>query len=228
MGNWLPGDIPFVQTPGQWHGTDFSFNENATITPPGQQYQIVTTLPTPVDSLEGTLFYELGTTGVAGKLFILRRKANGTLEYVLIPAAIPTPGSGPSTVRWTYFCDQPNPDNNVVWIAPYAPNTPLGVLTSIAWTITDIAFRQETAGSTDSTLQILRYTGIGAFVTSNVINTTPIHIAAGQNEALGRPFTSGTIDQPLVNSGDKLGLLLTKGTGTANWHFYVTMTTPGV
>jgi hypothetical protein len=228
MGSWTPGDVPFVQTPGQWSGTDFTFNENTEISPPGQQYQIVAALPVPVDTLEGTLFYLLGTPGVRGKLYILERRADGVLEYVLIPAAIPTPGSGPSTIRWTYFCDQAAPDVNVVWIAPYAPNTPLGILTPIVWSVTDIAFRQEILGSTNSTLQIKRSTGVGAFVTANFINTTPIDIVPGQYEALGRPFNSSTIDNPTVNSGDKLGLSLTAGTGSSKWHFYITMTTPGV
>jgi hypothetical protein len=228
MGNWTPGDVPFVQTPGQWQGTDFTFNENAEISPPGQQYQIVATLPSPpVASQEGTLFYVLGTTGVSGKLYILERQADATLAYILIPAAIPAPGSGPSTVRWTYFCDQPSPDTNVVWIVPYAPNTALGILTPIVWSVTDIAFRQEIPGTTNSTLQILRSTGVGAFVTANVVNV-PINIVPGQYEALGRPFTSSTITGPTLNSGDKLGLTMTKGTGTGNWHFYVTMTTPGI
>src|SRR5580692_9617060 len=141
MSSWLPGDVPFVQTPGQWHGEDFTFNENTEISPPGQQYQIVATLPSPpIANQEGTLFYTLGTTGVSGKLYILERQADATLAYILIPAAIPTPGSGPSTIRWTYFCDQPTPDTNVVWIAPYAPNTALGTLTPIVWSVTDIAF----------------------------------------------------------------------------------------
>jgi hypothetical protein len=225
---WLPGDVPFVEIPGQWSGTDFTFNENTGISPPGQQYQIVATLPSPpVSSLEGSLFYVLGTTGVSGKLYVLERQTDGTLAYILIPAAIPAPGSGPSTIRWTYFCDQSAPDNNVVWIAPYMPNTALGTLTPIVWSVTDIAFRQETPGTTDSTLQINRSVGVGAFITANTINV-PINIVPGQYEALGRPFTSSTINNPTVNSGDKLGMTLTAGGGTGQWHFYVTMTTPGV
>ena len=96
-------------------------------------------------------------------------------------------------------------------IVPYEPNTT--GRTPIAWTVTDILFRLETAGSTASSVQIYRSTGTGAFSNTGALNTTALSIAASANEAL-----APTLAVTSVNSGDKLapyyGAL---GTGAAGF-----------
>jgi hypothetical protein len=147
------------------------------------------------------------------------------------PFLVPLGTYPPATTSWDYFCDTVSPDEAVTFAVPYQPGTPLGLLIPVKWSVTDIFFRQETAGSSNSTLQITRSTVPGpfSFFTTTNINDVPIIIPSGQNECIGRPFTLATIDNPVVNSGDKLGLALSPGTGSGQWSFYVTLTqTPGV
>jgi hypothetical protein len=133
----------------------------------------------------------------------------------------------PSTQYWDYFSSETTP-GPAVFTVPWQPGTPLGLLIPVQWSVSDIFFRQEAPGTTNSTLTITRYTGTGAFVTTNNINDVPVIIPAGSFESTGRPYTLATIDNPLVNSGDKLSLILTPGAGSAEWSFVVTLVqTPG-
>lgn len=140
------------------------------------------------------------------------------------------PGSyPPATVRWLY-----NSTNVPVgfgeWVVPWQPGTPLGLLVPIVWQLTDVFFRVENAASVgNTTLSVARYTGTGAFATTNFLNDTPIVIPAGQNECIGRPFTLATINNPKVNSGDKLQLGISLGTGASGVVCALTFTqSPGV
>jgi hypothetical protein len=110
------------------------------------------------------------------------------------------------------------------FIVPFQPGNYLGSLVSVTWQISDIFFRIENPSvSGSSTLQLQRYTGTGAFSVSNVINT-PIAIPVGLYEAPGRPWTSATITNPLVNSGDKLQPAISLGTGASVVTLFVTLT----
>jgi hypothetical protein len=140
------------------------------------------------------------------------------------PFAAPPGSYPPATTRWYYFCDTSTPDVNPSWRVPFQPGTPLGILVPIVWQVSDIFFRQEQAGSSNSTLRIQRYTGNAAFsAPTNLINDTPVVILAGAYEQSISPLTGSIVDNPLVNSGDKLSLELIAGTGTAGWSFYVTL-----
>lgn len=214
--SWQPGDVPFVQNGGDWTGTDFGFNENTNFSAPGQQYQIVTNLPaSPTSVQEGTLFYVLGEAGVAGTLFVLIRNSAGVLTYVQL--------SG-KTVRLKMSSASTTPTGGIdaqsVSVVPWAPGTPTGVLTPIAWNVTDIFFRVEGAGAGTTSLTIQRSTSHGLFVVVNNINATPVQIVAGLYEPTIRP---PAINQPLVNSGDKLAASYSIGPGASNFTTYVTL-----
>jgi len=214
MGNLQPGDVPFVQNSSQWQGTDFSFNENTTITPPGQQYQIVTTLPTPVASLEGSLFYILGTGGVPGALYVLRKNAAGVLVY--------TKFGGRAVRLWMSSADFTpfgTGYDSVVKVVPYDPSE-MPTLVSITWTVVDIFLRVETpAVSGTTSMQVARSTGTGVFSNVGFLNTSPVSITSGLYEPTVRP---AVISQTTVNSGDKLKLYYPQlGANAAGFSAYV-------
>lgn len=120
----------------------------------------------------------------------------------------------PATVAWlsSYVTV---PAGFSEFVVPWLPGTPLGALVPITWQVSDIFFRVENVGTTNSTVQITRSTSTGPYVAVNYINDTPIVIPSGLNEAPGRPWTSATIDNALVNSGDKLQPVFTLGTGAS-------------
>ncbi len=145
--------------------------------------------------------------------------ANPTVTYFsnLVPPGVFPPAS----YRWTYGSTTVPAGQSIHTVA-WQPGTPPGILVPISWLITDIFFRTETAsGSGVSTLQIQRSTSTGPFVSVNNINDVPINIPLGLNECVGRPYTAATIDNPLVNSGDKLKAVITLATGTSLVSFFV-------
>lgn len=147
--------------------------------------------------------------------------ANPTVTYFsnLVPPGVYPPAS----VRWVYFSTT-IPPGVATWVVPWQPGTPPGVLVPISWLVTDIFFRVENASSSAiSTLTIQRSTSAGPFVAVNNINDVPITIPIGLNEAVGRPYTPATIDNPLVNSGDKLEAVITLGAGASLVSFYVVL-----
>ena len=147
--------------------------------------------------------------------------ANPTVTYFsnLVPPGV----YPPATVRWVYFSTTV-PPGAATWVVPWQPGTPPGVLVPISWLVTDIFFRVENVSSSAiSTLQIERSTSPGPFVAVNYINDVPITIPIGENEAVGRPYTSATIDNPVVNSGDKLQAEITLGMGASLVSFYVVL-----
>jgi hypothetical protein len=128
----------------------------------------------------------------------------------------------PTTVVWratlvTVPAGQP------IFVVPWGPATAVGVLNVVPWYVTDIFFRLENAGSTQSTLQIQRYTGTGAFVASNNINDTAIVIPANAHEPAIRPVTPSVLNHPSCNSGDKLMAVFTLGTGASIVEMLVTL-----
>jgi hypothetical protein len=121
----------------------------------------------------------------------------------------------PSTVRW-FYSSVTVPAGVSVWTVPWQPGTPPGVLIPIQWLVTDIFFRVENAASSgNTTLVVSRSTSTGVYLPVNNINDAPIVIPAGQYEAPGRPWTTATIDNPLVNSGDKLSPTIAFGFGAS-------------
>jgi hypothetical protein len=140
------------------------------------------------------------------------------------PFLSPPGAYAPTTVGWEYFSSEMTP-GAAIFVVPWQPGTPSGILVPVQWKITDIFFRQETASSSAaSTLQIQRYTGTSSFSPTNNINDTNIVIPTNANECMGRPFTSATIDNPFVNSGDKLAPSIFAAAGSGGWSFVVTMT----
>jgi hypothetical protein len=111
------------------------------------------------------------------------------------------------------------------FIVPGQPGTPLGSIVSVSWQITDIFFRVENPSSSgNNTLQISRYTGTGAFVVTNFINDVPILIPPNTHEAPGRPWSSATINNGIVNTGDKLQTVIGTGIGASVFTVFVTLT----
>jgi hypothetical protein len=144
------------------------------------------------------------------------------------PFSAPPGSYPPATVRWKYFSTTA-PAGQDIWVVPFQPGTPLGVLVPTVWQVSDIFFRVENVGSSNSTLQIQRSTGTGGFSSVNNINDTPVVILAGNHEALLRPLVGSVINKPLVNSGDKLTPAIVVGTGAGIISIYVTLTQmPGV
>lgn len=176
-----------------WSGQDFTFGGGTNFGPPGSNYQIVQELPTPAESLVGTIFYVIGPPG---QLWILRLNAQGTMVYTKF---------GGRAIRMKMCSADFTPfgvgvDDGGLSIVPYDPSEP--GLVSIAWTVVDIVFRVETAAlSGDTSVQIQRSTGVGHFSNVGYINTVPVTIAPGLYEPTVRP---AVISQPTVNSGDKL------------------------
>ena len=129
----------------------------------------------------------------------------------------------PASLRWKYFSTYV-PAGTDTFVVPWTPGTPPGILVPCSWLVTDIFFRVENASaSAQSTLQIARYTGTAGFAEQNFINDVSIVIPATLNECVGRPYTVATIDNPLVNSGDKLQPVITLGLGAALTSFYVVL-----
>lgn len=127
----------------------------------------------------------------------------------------------PASIRWKYY-SVATPPSTDEFVVPWQPGTPSGVLVPCSWLVTDIFFRIENpSGSAQSTLQIARYTGTGGFSISNYVNDVAVVIPATLNECVGRPYTSATIDNPLVNSGDKLQPVISLGTGASLVSFFV-------
>ena len=101
----------------------------------------------------------------------------------------------PSTVRWDYASNT-SPAGFASFVVPVQPGTPLGIEVPITWTVTSCFFRLETVGTTNTTLQFSRYTGTGAYVANNLLNTVPITIPAGSYESVGRPYGLSTFNLP--------------------------------
>lgn len=139
------------------------------------------------------------------------------------------PGSyPPATVRWMYNSTTV-PAGLAEWIVPSQPGTPLGIEIPIVWSLTQVFFRVENPGTTNSTLQFARYTGTSGFSTTNFLNDVPIIITPGAHESIGRPYTLATINNPLVNSFDKLQPVFSLGAGASIVIFVATFSqTPGV
>jgi hypothetical protein len=135
------------------------------------------------------------------------------------PFAAPLGSYPPATVRWKYFSTTAGQD---IWVVPWQPGTPLGVLVPIVWQVSDIFFRVENAGSSNSTVQIQRSVGSGGFSSVNNINDTPVVITAGNHESLIRPLVGSIVNKPFVNSGDKLTPAIVMGTGASIVSLYVT------
>lgn len=192
-----------------WTDTDYPFGGPQTFGAPGQQYQVVSTLPLPTAALVGTFFY---VTGPPGALYVLRTNTQGTLVYTKL---------GGRAIRLKMASADFTPfgvgqDNGGLAIVPYDPSEP--ILTSIAWTVVDIIFRVETPGVGPTTLQIARSVGTGVFSNVGYLNTTPVTIAAGAYEPTVRP---ATIAVTTVNSGDKLAPVYpTLGIGAAGFTVY--------
>jgi hypothetical protein len=137
------------------------------------------------------------------------------------PFLVPLGTYPPATVRWSYFSTTV-PTGVGVWVVPWQPGTPPGVVIPISWYVTDIFVRLENAASVGNTTVVVnRYTGTGPFVSSSVINTVPVTIVAGANEPTTRP---PLIANPIVNSGDKLELSISLGTGASLISVYVVLT----
>jgi hypothetical protein len=128
----------------------------------------------------------------------------------------------PATVGWlTNYVTVPT--GFAEFVVPWQPGTPPGVLIPITWAVTDIFFRLENPSTSGSNfVQITRSITTGPFVVNNDINL-PITIPAGANEAAGRPWTTATINMPLVNSGDKLQSVIGLGVGASVVTLMVTL-----
>lgn len=138
------------------------------------------------------------------------RATVNSVKTIDSPFLVPPGTYPPTTVRWTASFST-IPPGAVVWRVPFQPGTPSGLLVPIAWTITDIWFRVETpSAAAQSTLQIQRSTGDGAFASVNLINTTPTIIPANAYEPTLQP---PPISNPQVNSGDKLQPVFVLGAG---------------
>jgi len=129
----------------------------------------------------------------------------------------------PATVRWDYASNTA-PAGFASFVVPLQPGTPLGLEIPVVWTVANLFFRIETVGTTNTTIQFARYTGTGAFATTNLLNATPIIIPAGSYESVGRPYTLATFNMPLVNSFDKLEPIIVLGAGVTVVEFYLTLT----
>jgi hypothetical protein len=131
-------------------------------------------------------------------------------------------------VRWDY-ASTTIPAGFAIFVVPPQPGTPLGLEVPVVWTVSSCFFRTETVGTTNTTLNFARYTGTGAFATSNLLNAAPVIIPAGAYESTGRPYTSATFNLPLMNSFDKLEPIIVLGAGVSVVEFYLTLTqVPGV
>lgn len=136
--------------------------------------------------------------------------------FLAEPGAYP-----PTTVRWSVQFNT-IPPGLAVYRVPFQPGTPGGLLVPIQWTITDIWFRVETpSASAQSTLQIQRSIGNGAFSSVGVINSSPTIIPANGYEPTLQP---PPISSPYVNSGDKLKPIFVLGAGAQNVSFCITLT----
>ena len=114
------------------------------------------------------------------------------------------------------------------FIVPGAPGVPLGSIVPVQWAITDIFFRIENPSSSgNNTLQIARYTGTGAFTVTNFVNDVQIIIPPNVHEAPGRPWTSATINNSVVNTGDKLQTVIGLGIGASVVTVLVTLVQVG-
>ncbi len=185
-----------------WTELDYSFGGNATFGAPGQQYQVVTSLPTPTNSLVGNLFYVIGPPG---ELWVLRLNAQGNLVYVRY--------DGRTCILQLNFSTANAPSTAIV---PYDISE--NILVSTAWTVVDIVFRQEVTGTTASSLQIARSTGTGVFTNVGYLNTVAVTIATGAYEQTTRP---ALLTVTTVNSGDKLQAVITPGTGASGFSVYL-------
>jgi hypothetical protein len=171
---------------------------------------VVAALPTPASALVGNLFY---LSGPPGGLYELRLNGQGNLVYTKLDGrtcilqlcnAGQTPGVGANFAASTQ-------------IVPYdlSENT----LTSVAWTVVNIIFRQEVTGTTQSQVQVQRYTGTGAFSNTGYINTTAVTIAANAYEQTTNP---ASLAVTTVNSGDKLRAYFPAlGTGSSGYTVYI-------
>lgn len=147
--------------------------------------------------------------------------ANPTVTY--FPNLVPPGVYPPASVRWAYF-SATVPAGAGLFVVPWQPGTPPGVLVPISWLVTDIFLRVENVSSSAiSTVQIQRSTSTGAFVAVNNINDVPVTIPIGLHECVGRPYTSATINNPVVNSGDKLSPVISLGMGASLVTMYVVL-----
>jgi hypothetical protein len=194
-----------------WTSTGYPFNANTTTGSPGQQYQIVSVLPTPTAALVGNFFY---LKGPPDSLWVLRANSQGTLVYTKL---------GGRAIRmkmcsadFTPYGDGPDPGG--ISIVPYDPSEP--TLVSIAWTVVDIVFRVESASSSGVTsVQIDRSIGTGVFTSVGYLNTVPVTIPIGAYEPTVRP---ALLSVTTVNSGDKLRPVYSAiGLGAAGFTVYV-------
>jgi hypothetical protein len=194
-----------------WQEVDYPWNNNTSVGPPGQQYQIVSSLPTPTSALVGSLFYLVGPPG---NLYELRVNTQGQLVYTKL---------GGRAIRLKMCSADFTPfgsgqDNGGLSIVPYDPSEP--TLVSIAWTVVDIVFRTEVASTSGGiSVQIARSVGTGAFSNVGFLNTVPVTIPQGDNEPTVRPAIISTM---IVNSGDKLAPVYGSiGTGATGFTLYV-------
>jgi hypothetical protein len=131
------------------------------------------------------------------------------------PFAAPPGAYPPATQTWIYTSTTVPPGFGE-FIVGWQPGTPLGILVPVQWQVSDILFRVENTSSVgNSTVQIARYTGVDGFSTTNFLNDTPIVILPNKHECTGRPFTQATINNPIVNSGDKLQPVFSLGIGAS-------------
>lgn len=162
---------------------------------------------------------------------------NSQLQFLTAPANSPTPivwtiftiSGGPSSraivMRLSSAGETPGStgvDSTTVCRVPYNPLI-ASPATSVVWTVTDIFFRVEQASSAGADgLKISRYTGTGAFATTNFLNDEAIVLNTGINEQTTEP---PLIDNPTVNSGDKLACFYTAlSTGATGYGVYCVLT----
>jgi hypothetical protein len=196
-----------------WTSTGFPFGANTSTGAPGQQYQVVTTLPTPTAALVGNFFY---LKGPPDALYVLRQNSQGTLVYTKL---------GGRAVRLKMCSADFTPfgagiDLGGLCIVPYDPSEP--TLVNIAWTVVDIVFRVESPSSSGApAVQIARSVGTGVFSNVGYLNTVPVTIPQGAYEPTVRP---ALLSSTIVNSGDKLAPVYSSlGLGSSGYTVYVVL-----